>query len=93
MLLRNYFVTTAIGLALVSPAFAQNAPDPTTERDVIVVTGTRVENRSALETAVKAKGLSSWVLASDLARTARRNPTYATNPADIRAADARVRRR
>jgi hypothetical protein len=43
---------------------------------------------SALETAVKAKGLSSWVLASDLARTARRNPTYATNPADIRAADA-----
>ena len=43
---------------------------------------------SALETAVKAKGLSSWVLASDLARTARRNPMYATNPADIRAADA-----
>jgi len=43
---------------------------------------------SALETAVKAKGLTSWVLASDLARTARRNPTYATNPVDIRAADA-----
>jgi hypothetical protein len=43
---------------------------------------------SALETAVKAKGLSSWVLASDLARTARRNPLYATNPADIRGADA-----
>ena len=43
---------------------------------------------SALEAAVREKGLSSWVPASDLARTARRNPTYATNPADIRAGDA-----
>lgn len=42
----------------------------------------------ALEAAVRDKGLTSWVMASDLARTARRNPTYATNPADIRAGDA-----
>ena len=43
---------------------------------------------SSLESAVRAKGLSAWVMASDLARTARRNPMYATNPADIRAGDA-----
>ena len=43
---------------------------------------------SSLESAVRAKGLTAWVLASDLARTARRNPLYATNPADIRAGDA-----
>lgn len=43
---------------------------------------------SSLESAVREKGLTSWVLASDLARTARRNPMYATNPADIRAGDA-----
>lgn len=43
---------------------------------------------SVLETAVRDKGLSSWVLPSDLARTARRNPFYSTNPAEIRAADA-----
>ena len=43
---------------------------------------------SSLESAVKDKGLTSWVLSTDLARTARRNPTYATNPADIRAGDA-----
>ena len=43
---------------------------------------------SSLESAVREKGLTSWVMASDLARTARRNPTYATNPADIRAGDA-----
>ncbi|HEX6313921.1 MAG TPA: hypothetical protein VFZ73_03645 [Gemmatimonadaceae bacterium] len=43
---------------------------------------------SSLESAVRDKGLTSWVMASELARTARRNPTYATNPADIRAGDA-----
>ena len=43
---------------------------------------------SSLESAVRGKGLTAWVLASDLARTARRNPMYATNPADIRAGDA-----
>lgn len=43
---------------------------------------------SSLESAVRGKGLTAWVMASDLARTARRNPMYATNPADIRAGDA-----
>jgi hypothetical protein len=43
---------------------------------------------SSLEAAVKEKGLVAWVLPSELARTARRNPTYTTNPADIRAGDA-----
>ena len=43
---------------------------------------------SSLASAVRAKGLTAWVLSDDLARTARRNPTYATNVADIRAGDA-----
>lgn len=43
---------------------------------------------SSLEAAVREKGLTAWVMPSDLARTARRNPMYATNPADIRAGDA-----
>jgi hypothetical protein len=43
---------------------------------------------SSLASAVRAKGLTSWVMSDDLARTARRNPLYATNPADIRAGDA-----
>ncbi len=43
---------------------------------------------SSLAWAVQAKGLNSWVMPNDLARTARRNPMYATNPADIRAGDA-----
>jgi hypothetical protein len=43
---------------------------------------------SALEAAVKEKGLVAWTLPGDLARTARRNPTYASNPADIRAGEA-----
>ena len=43
---------------------------------------------SALEASVRARGLSSWALPSELARTARRNPLYATNPADVRVADA-----
>ena len=43
---------------------------------------------SALESAVRDRGITSWALASDLARTARRNPLFATNPAEIRAADA-----
>lgn len=42
---------------------------------------------SALESAVRDRGLR-WALASELARTARRNPLYATNPADVRAGDA-----
>jgi hypothetical protein len=46
----------------------------------------------ALETAFRERGLqSTWTLPSDLVRTARRNPTYATDPAQIRAGDA-VRR-
>jgi hypothetical protein len=43
---------------------------------------------SALATAIRGKGVTSWVMSDDLARTARRNPTYATNPSDIRAGDA-----
>ena len=43
---------------------------------------------SVLEAAVKEKGIVAWVLPTELARTARRNPTYAANPADIRAGDA-----
>lgn len=44
---------------------------------------------SALETAARDRNLvTSWTLPSDLARTARRNPLYAVNPADIRAGDA-----
>jgi hypothetical protein len=43
---------------------------------------------SSLEAVVREKGITSWIMASTLARTARRNPTYATNPADIRAGDA-----
>lgn len=43
---------------------------------------------SALEASVRDRGITSWALASELARTARRNPLYATNPADVRAADA-----
>jgi hypothetical protein len=43
---------------------------------------------SALESAVRERGLTSWVVASELARTARRNPMYATNPVEVRAGDA-----
>jgi hypothetical protein len=43
---------------------------------------------SSLAWAVQAKGLTLWVMPTELARTARRNPMYATNPADIRAGDA-----
>ncbi len=43
---------------------------------------------SALESAVRERGLTAWALPSELARIARRNPLYATNPADVRAADA-----
>lgn len=43
---------------------------------------------SSLSSAVRDKGLTSWVLPGELTRTARRNPTYATSPADIRAGDA-----
>lgn len=43
---------------------------------------------SALETSVRERGITAWALASELARTARRNPLYATNPSDVRAADA-----
>lgn len=43
---------------------------------------------SALEASVRDRGLTAWVMPSDLARTARRNPMYAINPADVRAGDA-----
>jgi hypothetical protein len=43
---------------------------------------------SALAAAVRDRGLTAWVLPSVLEATARRNPTYVTKPADIRAADA-----
>ncbi len=43
---------------------------------------------SALASAAREKGLTAWVMPDELARTARRNPTYATSPADIRAGDA-----
>lgn len=43
---------------------------------------------SSLESALREKGLAAWIPASELARTARRNPLYATNPADVRAGDA-----
>lgn len=43
---------------------------------------------TALEASVRERGLTTWVLPTDLARMARRNPLYATNPADIRAGDA-----
>lgn len=59
------------------------------------VSGTRAAQRaflvsidSVLEAVVRDKGLVAWVMPSELARTARRNPGYATNPADIRAGDA-----
>jgi hypothetical protein len=43
---------------------------------------------SALEASMKDRGLTSWIGATELARTARRNPMYATNPSEIRAGDA-----
>jgi hypothetical protein len=44
---------------------------------------------SALETEFRDRGLgTTWAMPSDLARTAKRNPTYATDPSVIRAGDA-----
>lgn len=44
---------------------------------------------SALETALRERGLETqWAFASDLARTARRNPMHAVSPSVIRAGDA-----
>ena len=43
---------------------------------------------SALAQAVRDRGLTAWTLPSVLVQTAKRNPTYAANPADVRAADA-----
>lgn len=43
---------------------------------------------SALAQAVRDRGLTAWTLPSQLAQTARRNPTYVANPADVRAGDA-----
>jgi hypothetical protein len=44
---------------------------------------------TALEKEFRDRGLgTTWVFPPDLARTARRNPLYATNPAEIRAGDA-----
>jgi hypothetical protein len=43
----------------------------------------------ALEAAFRERGLgTAWAFPTDLARTAQRNPTYATAPASIRAGDA-----
>jgi hypothetical protein len=43
----------------------------------------------ALEAALRERGLApTWAFAADLTRIARRNPTYATEPAAIRAGDA-----
>jgi len=43
----------------------------------------------ALEAALRERGLgTTWAFAGDLARMARRNPTYATDPSAIRAGDA-----
>ena len=43
---------------------------------------------SALATAVRDRGLTSWTLPSVLVQTAKKNPTYVANPADVRAGDA-----
>ena len=43
---------------------------------------------SALAQAVRDRGLTAWTLPSTLVQTARRNPNYVANPADVRAADA-----
>lgn len=44
---------------------------------------------SALERTLKERGLGAmWAFPSDLARSARRNPLYGTNPATVRAGDA-----
>jgi hypothetical protein len=44
---------------------------------------------SALEVAFRGRGLGTvWAFPTDLVRTARRNPTYTTDPAAIRAGDA-----
>lgn len=44
---------------------------------------------TAIEKTLRERGLgTTWAFPSDLARTARRNPTYATDPAQIRAAAA-----
>lgn len=44
---------------------------------------------SSLERTLKERGLGTvWAFPSDLARSARRNPLYATNPAAVRAGDA-----
>jgi hypothetical protein len=44
---------------------------------------------AAIEAAMRDRGLGTmWAFASDLARTAQRNPMYATDPAQIRVGDA-----
>jgi hypothetical protein len=44
---------------------------------------------SALELEFRARGLTpAWILASDMSRTASRNPVHVVSPADIRAGDA-----
>jgi hypothetical protein len=46
----------------------------------------RAQLDSTLERLIRERGLaSSWALASDLVRTARRNPDHATSPTEIRA--------
>ena len=62
--LRARLLTTALGLALSSPAFAQTQPaaETTNSNDVVIVTGTRVANRSALDTAVPVDVVSAQAL-------------------------------
>ncbi len=58
--IRTYLLTTAAGLALAAPAFAQTAPS--SSQDLVIVTGTRVADRSALDTAVPVDVVSSEAL-------------------------------
>jgi len=43
---------------------------------------------SAIAQAVRDRGLTAWTLPSVLVQTAKRNPGYVANPADVRAGDA-----
>ncbi|HVY88512.1 MAG TPA: TonB-dependent receptor, partial [Hyphomonadaceae bacterium] len=64
--LRAYLVSTAVGMSLFSsPAFAQQVAAgaaPADTRDVIIVTGTRVKDRSVLDTAVPVDVVTDEVL-------------------------------
>jgi iron complex outermembrane receptor protein len=61
--LRFQLATTVMGAALLSaPALAQEAPPAARTGDVIIVTGTRVADRSALDTAVPVDVVTSEAL-------------------------------